>query len=247
MGWTRSVAGDRAVQFSFYVHEQALRLPVGGNRVMNEQLLKLVLIGDRSIFGAPFMVLQYHEHRPVVYVEVGVGKSVLVVPAKLAIGVHKGLKGAQARRAGRRGGELAVVEVRVPGVRQPGVPGVHGDARSSASTCTFAKRKSRRPPAWSRSRCVSTMCRTSTAENPSLATWRAAVSATSNAGWRIARNTEGSERDVTSSTPSPESTSTGPSSVSINRQWHTIVALCNALGHPSISCPPKGRMVAQCR
>jgi transcriptional regulator with XRE-family HTH domain len=33
--------------FEFFIHEQALRLPVGGNRVMNEQLLKLVLLTEQ--------------------------------------------------------------------------------------------------------------------------------------------------------------------------------------------------------
>ena len=32
----------------FYVHENALRMPVGGPRVMNEQLLNLLFLGDRT-------------------------------------------------------------------------------------------------------------------------------------------------------------------------------------------------------
>jgi transcriptional regulator with XRE-family HTH domain len=35
--------------FEFFIHEQALRLPVGGNRAMNEQMLKLLLIADQPL------------------------------------------------------------------------------------------------------------------------------------------------------------------------------------------------------
>jgi transcriptional regulator with XRE-family HTH domain len=70
--------------FEFFIHEQALRLPVGGNRVMNEQLLKLVLLaeqpritirvvpvalGARAAFGGEFVLFRYKEHRPLVYLE----------------------------------------------------------------------------------------------------------------------------------------------------------------------------------
>ncbi len=72
--------------FEFFIHEQALRLPVGGNRVMNEQLLKLVLVaeqptvtirvvpaalGAQSMFGGEFMLLRYANHPPMVYLEPG--------------------------------------------------------------------------------------------------------------------------------------------------------------------------------
>jgi len=70
--------------FEFFVHEQALRLPVGGNRVMNEQLLKLVLVaeqpnitlrvipaalGARSMFGGEFVLFHYLNQEPLVYLE----------------------------------------------------------------------------------------------------------------------------------------------------------------------------------
>lgn len=70
--------------FEFFVHEQALRLPVGGNRVMNEQLLKLVLITDQpmislrvvptalgaySMFGGEFVLFRYDRHAPLVYLD----------------------------------------------------------------------------------------------------------------------------------------------------------------------------------
>ncbi|MGH3763095.1 helix-turn-helix domain-containing protein [Actinophytocola sp.] len=69
---------------SFFVHEQALRLPVGSSRVMNEQLLKLVLLaeqphvsirvvpaapGARSMFGVGFVILRYSGHDPLVYLD----------------------------------------------------------------------------------------------------------------------------------------------------------------------------------
>lgn len=68
--------------FEFYIHEHALRMPVGGNRVMNEQLLKLVLIADQpkitilvlpamlgvhAVFGGAFVLFSYSGHRPLVY------------------------------------------------------------------------------------------------------------------------------------------------------------------------------------
>lgn len=68
--------------FQFFIHEQALRLPVGGNALMNEQLLKLVLLaeqshlvirvvpsalGARSIFEGEFVLFRYTGHRPLVY------------------------------------------------------------------------------------------------------------------------------------------------------------------------------------
>lgn len=70
--------------FEFFLHEQALRLPVGGNRVMNEQLLKLVLVaeqpnitvrvvpaalGARSVFGTDFVLFRYLNHPSLVYLE----------------------------------------------------------------------------------------------------------------------------------------------------------------------------------
>lgn len=68
--------------FEFFIHEQALRLPVGSDRVMNEQLLKLVLVaeqptvrirvvpaalGAQSVFGGEFVLFRYDNHPPLVY------------------------------------------------------------------------------------------------------------------------------------------------------------------------------------
>lgn len=70
--------------FEFFIHEQALRLPVGGSQVMNQQLLKLVLVaeqptisirvvptelGERSVLGGEFVMFRYADHAPLVYLE----------------------------------------------------------------------------------------------------------------------------------------------------------------------------------
>jgi transcriptional regulator with XRE-family HTH domain len=71
-------------RFTFYIHEQALRLQVGTERIMHEQLLHLVLTaaldnvtvrivpsraGERSVFGGAFHMMEFHECRPMVYLE----------------------------------------------------------------------------------------------------------------------------------------------------------------------------------
>jgi hypothetical protein len=71
-------------QFTFFVHEQALRLQVGSRSIMHEQLLKLVLMaalphvslrvlpasaGERGMFGGPFQFFEYREHQPLVYLD----------------------------------------------------------------------------------------------------------------------------------------------------------------------------------
>jgi len=70
--------------FEFFIHEYALRLPVGGDRVMNEQLLKLVLLaeqprltirvapavlGAQSVFGGSFELFRYAQHRPLIHLD----------------------------------------------------------------------------------------------------------------------------------------------------------------------------------
>mgnify|MGYP000152449935 CR=1 FL=1 len=65
----------------FFIHEQALRLPVGGNRVMNEQMLKLLLLsdqpgitirvvptrlGERAMFGGGFTHFRFTGGGPLV-------------------------------------------------------------------------------------------------------------------------------------------------------------------------------------
>ncbi|WP_349257482.1 helix-turn-helix transcriptional regulator [Actinophytocola sp.] len=71
-------------RFTFYIHENALRLRVGSERIMHEQLLHLLLTagldhitvrilpsagGERSAFGAAFHLMEFHADRPIVYLE----------------------------------------------------------------------------------------------------------------------------------------------------------------------------------
>lgn len=70
--------------FVFYIHEQALRLRVGSDNVMHEQLLRLLFLaalphvtvrvlpasaGVLAVFGNPFRLFEYREHSPLVYVD----------------------------------------------------------------------------------------------------------------------------------------------------------------------------------
>ncbi|MBB4910877.1 helix-turn-helix domain-containing protein [Actinophytocola algeriensis] len=71
-------------RFTFFIHEHALRLRVGSDQVMHEQLLHLVLTaamdhvslrvvpsaaGERSALGGAFHLMEFQEHRPMVYLE----------------------------------------------------------------------------------------------------------------------------------------------------------------------------------
>jgi hypothetical protein len=70
--------------FTFYLHESALRLRVGSDEIMQEQLLHIVLTaaldnvtvrivpsetGGRSAFGGVFHLMEFRQHRPIVYLE----------------------------------------------------------------------------------------------------------------------------------------------------------------------------------
>lgn len=70
--------------FTFYVHENALRLTVGDAGVMHEQLLALLLLdglshvairvvpaaaGAKAILGGSFRVFEYAGHQPLVYLD----------------------------------------------------------------------------------------------------------------------------------------------------------------------------------
>jgi len=74
----------KPARFTFLLHEQALRLEVGGPAVMHDQMLKLVLTaalshitvrvvpssaGIHSAVGGPFQLLDYHDAAPVVYLD----------------------------------------------------------------------------------------------------------------------------------------------------------------------------------
>jgi transcriptional regulator with XRE-family HTH domain len=73
-----------SARFTFYIHEQALRLRVGTNELMHEQLLHLVLTtaldnvtvriipsaaGERSAVGGAFRLMEFPEDRPIVYLD----------------------------------------------------------------------------------------------------------------------------------------------------------------------------------
>jgi hypothetical protein len=66
------------------VHEHALRLRVGSQNAMREQLLKLLFIAalphvtlrvlpaaaeEQASFGGPFRLFEYREHNPLVYLD----------------------------------------------------------------------------------------------------------------------------------------------------------------------------------
>jgi transcriptional regulator with XRE-family HTH domain len=71
-------------RFPFFIHEQALRFEVGGAAIMQEQMIKLVLLaglshvtvrvvptsaGDQAAFGEQFQLFEYGDHRPLVYLD----------------------------------------------------------------------------------------------------------------------------------------------------------------------------------
>lgn len=76
----------RLRQFSFFVHEQALRFPVGDNRLMNEQMLKLVLLaehpwisirivplsaGVKGALGGEFVLFHFEDAAPLLHLDHG--------------------------------------------------------------------------------------------------------------------------------------------------------------------------------
>lgn len=71
-------------RFIFLVHEHALRLRVGSDQIMHEQLLHLVFTaamdhvslrivpsaaGERSALGGAFHLMEFQDHRPMVYLD----------------------------------------------------------------------------------------------------------------------------------------------------------------------------------
>lgn len=68
-------------RFTFYIHEHALRLRVGADKIMHEQLLHLVFMAApdnvtmrivpsaAGAFGEAFRLMESHEFRPVVYLD----------------------------------------------------------------------------------------------------------------------------------------------------------------------------------
>jgi transcriptional regulator with XRE-family HTH domain len=79
----RILALPEPARFTFYLHEHALRLRVGTDKIMHEQLLGIVLTaaldnvtvrivpsaaGERAVLGG-FHLMEFHEHRPIVYLD----------------------------------------------------------------------------------------------------------------------------------------------------------------------------------
>jgi transcriptional regulator with XRE-family HTH domain len=74
---------ESGVDLRFFVSEQVLRAPLGGPRVMNEQLLHMLLVSSRpwcavhvlptsfplGVVGSHFRIMEYRNHQPVVYLE----------------------------------------------------------------------------------------------------------------------------------------------------------------------------------
>ncbi|MGH3771520.1 MAG: helix-turn-helix domain-containing protein [Pseudonocardiaceae bacterium] len=89
---------ERPARFSFYVHESALRLPVGGPAVMSDQLHHLLRMSVRSpvtlrvvpmSLGAhtatagPFIFMEFAEFKPVVYLESATSSLFLEKPEEI--------------------------------------------------------------------------------------------------------------------------------------------------------------------
>jgi transcriptional regulator with XRE-family HTH domain len=84
------VLGRRGGRFVFYIHEHALRLAVGEADVMHEQMIALALAssaptvemrvvpisaGAESALGGAFLLFEFEEHAPLVYLDTSVATS----------------------------------------------------------------------------------------------------------------------------------------------------------------------------
>ncbi|HEX2131603.1 MAG TPA: helix-turn-helix transcriptional regulator, partial [Actinophytocola sp.] len=80
----RLLSRPKPARFTFYIHEQALRLRVGTDKIMVEQLVHLVLTaaldnvtvrivpsaaGERSTLSGAFHLMEFNRHRPIVYLD----------------------------------------------------------------------------------------------------------------------------------------------------------------------------------
>jgi hypothetical protein len=90
---------ERPAQFTFYIHEAALRLPVGGPAVMAEQLQHLLrkatrpyltlrvvpaALGGHAAAAGAFRLMEFAEFRPVVYLESETASVFLEKPEQIA-------------------------------------------------------------------------------------------------------------------------------------------------------------------
>ncbi|MBM7774344.1 transcriptional regulator with XRE-family HTH domain [Actinokineospora baliensis] len=94
---SRVLALPEPARFTFFLHENALRLPVLPAEVMSEQLLHLVLVassdnvsvrvvpsgfGGRSTFGGAFHLMEFRQYSPIAYLDnLGGGGLILDEPA----------------------------------------------------------------------------------------------------------------------------------------------------------------------
>ena len=89
---------DHPVRFIFYLHELVLRLPVGGPAVMADQLhhlqrmslrphrtLRVVpaALGVHAAINGSFLLMEFAEFRPVVYLEAETSSLFLETPAEI--------------------------------------------------------------------------------------------------------------------------------------------------------------------
>ncbi|MEO7196323.1 MAG: helix-turn-helix transcriptional regulator [Pseudonocardiaceae bacterium] len=94
---------ERPARFSYYLHEFALRLPVGGRAVMAEQLEHLLRMARRSYLtlrvvpaargghagiAGPFMLMEFAEFKPVAYLESETACLFLERPEEIAAYQH---------------------------------------------------------------------------------------------------------------------------------------------------------------
>lgn len=90
---SRILSAQHGARFTFYLLENALRLRVGTNQIMHELLLHLVLIaasdtvalrivpsaaGERSAIGGAFNLMEFDQHRPIVYLDYLAGSGLIL-------------------------------------------------------------------------------------------------------------------------------------------------------------------------
>lgn len=83
-------------ELTFFIYEAALRSPIGGNQVMNEQMLHLAFLSDRpgltirvvpfshgsfAAYAGHFWLMEFPDHGPMLYVENAFGANVIIEEA----------------------------------------------------------------------------------------------------------------------------------------------------------------------